>query len=142
MNKYSEMMNKQQSAFNKLPIFYAFSDEQFKRGLQEVGANGADDVYSMGGGGYYRKADSPLIQQFLDDTNAEMQIMLDSDKTGEGFIYDMFLHELQNHEYSFTLDTTETLDALGLTISEVYSDPRLLRGLTLAKKVIELRSEN
>ena len=50
----------------------------------------------------------------------------------EGFIKDMFLYELANHEYCITYDLEDTLDALCLTVDEINSDKRLLRGLEKA----------
>ena len=44
----------------------------------------------------------------------------------------MFLTELNNHEFGYTMDTEEALDALGYTADEVLSDPRLKRGIEKA----------
>ena len=54
------------------------------------------------------------------------------DETGEGFIYEMFLDELDNHEYGYTRDTEDTLYALGYTADEVLGNPRLKRGIEKA----------
>lgn len=45
----------------------------------------------------------------------EREAAIAEDKTGDGFIYQMFLCELSNHEYNYTEDVEETLDALGYT---------------------------
>ena len=45
----------------------------------------------------------------------ELQAAIDADPTGEGFIKDMFLYELENHEYSYTGTAEDALDSLGLT---------------------------
>ena len=58
------------------------------------------------------------------------------DETGEGFIHDMFYFELNNHEYSITYDTTDALEALGLTAEEIAADERLKKGLALAHSQI------
>lgn len=65
-----------------------------------------------------------------------MEEAIAGDKTGEGFIYQMFLYELNNHEYGYTGDTEEALDALGYTAEEVVADDRLNRGITLAHQKI------
>ena len=44
--------------------------------------------------------------------DAEINEAIDSDQTGEGFIFDMFDYELSNHEYSYTGDMTDSLCAL------------------------------
>lgn len=63
-----------------------------------------------------------------------MQDAIAADKTGNGFIYDMFLYELANHEYCITYDYEETFDALGLTEKQVNADKRLIHGLQKARK--------
>ena len=57
-----------------------------------------------------------------------------ADTTGDGFIFDMFVYELANHEYCITYDLEDTLDALGLTPEEVNADKRLSHGLNKAIK--------
>lgn len=44
----------------------------------------------------------------------------------------MFLAELSDHEYGYTGNSEETLDALGYTWAQVQEDPRLLRGFEKA----------
>lgn len=48
----------------------------------------------------------------------------------------MFLCELSNHEYNYTEDVEETLDALGYTWEQIMADKRLLHGLKMAQKKI------
>ncbi len=67
---------------------------------------------------------------------AEMAAAIAEDQTGDGFICDMFSYELNNHEYSITYDTSDALEALGLTAAEVAADKRLQRGLALAHRQI------
>ena len=62
----------------------------------------------------------------------ELEDAIAGDKTGQGFICDMFLQELRNHEYSYTGDVQETLDALGITAQYMEAVPQLLDGLALA----------
>ncbi len=53
-------------------------------------------------------------------------------KRGKVFIFDMFLQELENHEYSYTGDVQEALDALGITPQYMEAMPQLMTGLSLA----------
>ena len=48
----------------------------------------------------------------------------------------MFLTELCNHEYSYTGDISETLDALNITAEEVNASAALQNGLKKAVKEI------
>ena len=45
---------------------------------------------------------------------------------------DLFRTELANHEYGYTYELGETLDAVGLTLSEVQKRPNLYNGLRMA----------
>lgn len=77
-----------------------------------------------------------MIQDTFNRHEAELEAAIEEDKTGEGFIYEMFLYELENHEYGYTRDTEDTLAALGYTADEVLGTPRLKRGIEKAVTVI------
>lgn len=139
MNRYTEMRQRQQEEFNALPLGYAFSDEQFDKMMRGWGLDpetDLDKIYKIPGGGFVQKKHHRLLHDTLDSFDAERQAAIDADKTGEGFIFEMFLAELENHEYSYTGDATDALDALGLTVEEVVADERLNRGLTMAHNAI------
>jgi hypothetical protein len=55
-------------------------------------------------------------------------------ETGEGFILEMFDYELSNHEFTYTGDTEDTIDALGLSQGDFDNNPALKAGLRLAIK--------
>jgi hypothetical protein len=116
---------------------FAFSDKQFEEGMRKLGLDPTDTnkVYSMPGtGGFYRRSDAHILHEMFDRHHKEMQEAIEADKTGEGFIFDMFNYELANHEYGYTGSITDTLDALGLTIDDINNNPLLARGLEKARK--------
>ena len=61
---------------------------------------------------------------------------INADRTGNGFIFDMFNYELANHEYCITLDLTDALLSLGLTDAEIVKSKPLQTGL---KKATDLQ---
>ena len=135
MNKYSELRQRQQQEFNALPLGFAFSQKQFDEMMQEWGLDpekDLDKIYRIPGGGYVQKKDADLLHQTTERHDKEMEAAIAEDKTGEGFIYEMFLYELNVHEYGYTMDTEDTLDALGYTVEEVLGNPRLKRGIEKA----------
>ncbi|MCI8351951.1 MAG: hypothetical protein HFJ86_12455 [Oscillospiraceae bacterium] len=135
MNKYAQLRNRQQGEFNALPLGFAFGQKQFDEMMQSWGLDPEKDVYkiySIGAGGYIQKKDADLLHQTRKRHDAEMAAAIAEDETGEGFIYEMFLYELDDHEFGYTMDTEDTLDALGYTKDEVLGDPRLKRGLEKA----------
>ena len=100
MNKYAELRQRQQEEFNALPLGFAFSRKQFDEMMQEWGLDpekDLDKLLRIPGGGYVQKKDADLLHQTTERHSAEMAAAIAEDETGEGFIYEMFLYELDNH---------------------------------------------
>jgi len=87
-----------------------------------------------GTGGFYRRSDSEALHAMFKRHRDEMEAAIQADTTGDGFIFEMFDYELANHEYGYTGELEETLDALGLDEIKVQSHPNLLHGLERACK--------
>lgn len=138
MNRYKEMKERHQREFNTFPKKFAFSDKQFEDGMKELGLtpNDTDKIYHVYGGGFFLKTDEPKFTEMTNRLNREMDEAIMADKTGEGFIYDMFKYELSNHEYGYTGDFEDTLDALDYTWEQIEADTRLKHGLEKAAKNI------
>lgn len=142
-NKYAELRQKRQEEFNALPLGFAFDNKQFEEMMRKWGLDpekDLDKICSIGYGGFIQKKDADLLHKTLDRHDAEMQAAIAEDATGEGFIYEMFLFELDNHEYGYTWDMEDTLDALGYTAAEVLGEPRLKRGIE--KAISEIRERD
>lgn len=140
MNAYAEMKKRHQEETNALPMYWAFSDEQFDKKLKELGLTRKDTgkLCKTFGGGFCLASDAKMIAGTLIRHRKELEAAIKADETGDGFIKDMFLYELRNHEYTYTLDTEETLNACGFSEVEVEADPRLKYGLEMAcKKLCE-----
>jgi hypothetical protein len=135
-NAYAEMKKLQQERVNALPLMFAFSQQQFNEGMARLGLEPTDThlITSIGAGGFIRKADVKLFHDTMEALEIEAQAAIDEDTDGTGFIKDMFLYELANHEYCITYDLEPTLDALNLTEDQVMEDPRLIKGLKLARE--------
>ncbi len=114
---------------------YAFSNQQFAEGMAALGLKPADTdkIYKVPGGGFYRREDGSRLKTMMDRFDQELHEAVAGDKTGDGFIYEMFLYELENYEYGCTMDLSETLDALGYTPEDIQADPRLSHDLERAR---------
>lgn len=136
MNAYEELQTRHQKEVNEFPCFFAFSDEQFKEGMKSLGLRPSDTkmVYRAPGGMFYRKTDSPRLKELLDRHDRERQEAIEGDTAGDGYILQMFQAELANHEFGYTRDLSETLDALGLTRSIIRAHANLFNGLKKALK--------
>ena len=137
MNKYREMRDKHQKEVDAFPMFFAFNENQFEEGMKKLGLgpDDTDKIYKLGStGGFYRKTDAAAFREMFERQRQERADAIAADKTGDGFIYDMFDYELGNHEYGYTRDIGPALDALDLTVEEINADKRLLHGLNKARK--------
>lgn len=137
MNKYTEMQKRHQEEVNALPLKFAFGQKQFEAMMAGWGltVDDTDKIYKLGGtGGFYLRHDSKTIFDTFERHTKEREEAIAADKDGTGFIYDMFLCELANHEYCITYDLEPTLDACGLTEDEVLANPALLAGLKKARE--------
>ena len=142
MNKYAELKNKLQKEFDEFPFGFAFSNEQFEKMKAELGVKDNSELISIGAGGFIRKTDEKALDELINGKEKRMKEAIESDSTGEGFIKDMFLYELANHEYCITYELDDTLYALDLTYEEIEKDPRLKLGLELAKNEYLASPEN
>ena len=136
MNAYQEMKDRQQKEFDAFPMSAAFSNQQFKDMMEKWGltVNDTDKICSIGGGCYIRKTDKEALCALINRLNNEKENAIAADLTGDGFIFDMFVYELANHEYCITYDLEDTLDALGLTAEQINADKRLTHSLNKAIK--------
>lgn len=98
---YKDYKENRQNEFNALPIFYAFSNDQFEKAITERGLtmdNIKGNVYRFGDtGGFYLKSDAPIIHDyFKKDRDKELRDIMNSDAD---FARDAFVYEMYNHEY-------------------------------------------
>ena len=138
------MRDRQQKEVNTLPIRFAFNQEQFREIMKEWGLRpkmDLDKIARIPWGGFIQKKDAPLMHETFARHRRELQAAIDADPTGEGFIKDMFLYELENHEYSYTGTSEDALEALGLSYEDVAANPKLVHGLELAEKECQILQE-
>lgn len=139
MNRYAEMRKRQQEEVNALPLGFAFSQKQFEEMMKGWGLRpkgDIDKICRIPAGGFVQKKDLPLIRNTFARHHQELDDAIKADETGDGFIYEMFMHEMYNHEYGYTGDPEETLDALGFTYEQVTNNKLLARGFNKAHKEV------
>ena len=135
MNAYSEMKHRHQLEINAFPMFLAFNNEQFDRGMRKFGLDPADTnkIYRFKNiSGYYLRENADKLWDMLKRHEQELTSAIENDATGDGFIFEMFDYELANHEFIVSGDVSDTFDVLGLTLDEIKSDGKLLHGLKKA----------
>ena len=112
MNAYIEMNRRHQEEVSAFPMAFAFGDEQLKEAMKKLGT-----IY--GAGDIIRKSDLPAYREMQMRHREELFNAINSDETGDGFIFDMFDYELANHEYGYTRDPHDALMALGMSWNRV-----------------------
>ena len=137
---YRQMKDRHQAEANALPLAFAFSRDQYARqlaswGITEAEANNGA-ILGIGGGGFIRSSDRDLVTSTFNRIAEEEAAAIAADLTGDGYIYEMFFYELNNHEFSYTGDIDETLAALRLTTDDINSNEALQHGLKRAVKEI------
>lgn len=138
MNQYQQLKTESLKAADEIIskyAFFAFSNQQFAEGFAKVKPLMAEGekLTRLPGGGFIISSQADNLVQAWTDGDKLLQDAIDADTTGDGIIFDMFKYELSNHEYGYTGDLTDTLEALGLTMEEINSKPALLNGLVKAK---------
>jgi hypothetical protein len=140
METYKAMKERHQNEVNALPIAFAFSRDQYHDKLKEWNiseeAARAGAVVGIGHGGFCRAEDHNKVIETFRRIREETDAAIAADTTGDGYIYEMFLYELNNHEFSYTGDVEETLAALQLTADDINSSEALQHGLKRAVKEI------
>lgn len=124
-----------QADFDKLPIYFAFSDEQFEEALQKMNLKDTPEdlkkIVNIGFGGMMRKCDLCLLENHnLTFSRENLLFWL---KNSFRFAYGAFRYELNNHEFFITYDLTDTLNALDLTEKDIQKNNILFFALTKAR---------
>ena len=137
MNAYQQMKELHQKEFNAFPLGFALTDESFDKMMRDWGLEPTDTKkickIPNTGFGFMRKSDVPAFLEMIErHRNEEKELM----ETVPDFAYDMFRYELANHEYGYTYDTDDTVEALGLTYDEIEADPKLKDAFERAKRDI------
>lgn len=144
METYQEMRKRQAEELKKIPRKFAFTDEQFKKGMKELGLNEdeTDKIVNIGAGGFMKKTDVEFYKDLQRKHYKEFWEGISNDTVGDKFIKNMFLYELNNHEYGYTNDITDTLMSLGLNLKDIRENENLKTGLILAEKEIQEAEES
>ena len=123
MTTYRELKREiTESASNYSGIFWAFNDKQFKKGLAELGLNGADvasgKLAKLGAGGFILADKKESYWKHIDGLHAKMKQALKN----EAFLLEALIYELINHEFIITYDATDALESLSLKVDDVPSE--------------------
>lgn len=128
----SEMDSTHQKEVNEFPFVFAFSDDQFRKGIKEKWNLDIDNkdhlkqIYSIGAGGFILKSDSKAMHEMFNRHSAERKQFTQNFK----HLVEVIKYEMANHEYGYTGDPTDALNAL----SEYTDNPRFAEAWKKAQK--------
>lgn len=109
--KYSDLKNKQAKELNEFPMFFAFSQKQFDEGMIKLGVTNIDELISINGtGGYIKKVDESKLDELFKRHQTELTNAYEDDV----FLIEAYRYELANHEYGYTGDPSDAINAIGL----------------------------
>lgn len=143
-NLYKELIDKQMAEINVFPVKTATNNEQFKKIVNEWNLSfneNSDNFYGkqlvpLSLGMFIRKKDVKAFNDMLNRHREEHQKAIEEDTTGEGYIYDMFVYELQNYEYGYTGCVDDTLEALGISRETLQQNAAMSQALAKARKFV------
>lgn len=121
---------------NAFPYGFAFSDEQFDHMMEQWGYDPADTdkIIRVWSGAFIRKADKPALLEMYRRHDKMREDALAGDKTGEGYIYEGLLYEMQDHEYLYSNDAETVLDAVGLSLKDLEESEAVAHAFELAER--------
>lgn len=127
METYKAMKDRHQAEVNKLPLAFAFTHDRFIEKLtewnitEEEAKNGA--IIGIGNAGFIRSSDRDLVISTFERIADERRAAIEADHDGTGYIFQGLKYELINHEYSYTGDAAEAVEAVGLTEEDLKREP-------------------
>lgn len=116
MKTYTELKAENRKELNEFAgMFFAFSEGQFNEGMAKIGVTDTSLICSIGHGGYMLKSRFPEFKAMLKRHDDSMKALKKDHKE----LLAALVYELGNHEYSYTGDATDALEALGLKESDL-----------------------
>ena len=109
----------QSELFKQVRLFWAFSNEQLKKGMEEINHQEGEKIVHIGMGGYLPKSNVDTFLNGMEKLNKDYKAAIKAHKLRPKLI----AYELANYECYYTGDINPALSALGseYTYEEVYT---------------------
>lgn len=138
---YADMIKRHQTEINDFPCFWAFSQKQLDEGMRKLNLDPYRDkkkITCVMDGMFLLKSNTQKLEDMLARHKKELDDAIKSDVDGkkDGFMYGMFEYELANHEYAYTGDSEEALNACGITYDMLEKNAAMCKALALAEKEV------
>lgn len=136
--KYYDFKEKNNKVFHNFisrNVFFAFSQEQFKEGLEKFNIKeeeAKDKLYRYVGGGYILKSAVEEEKQILKRQHRLQNKYLNNFKN----LVNALEYEMNNHECGYTGNYSEGLYALGFSRKDLENNKRLRKAYVIARKKV------
>lgn len=132
MTLYEKFKQEAKQEINALPMDFAFSGKQMTEALKRLGAESRKECDSLGGGALCLKKDPDRIVSTIDALDKKLVKNMQDDFD---FAKSAFIYELNNHEYNFTYDETDALEALSVTREMLSNNAQMRKAFVEAVAV-------
>ena len=133
-NLYCALKKKQKEEISNLPLIFAFDQETLNSKLIELTGKNTDygGLCKLGAvkGFYCLSKDLNLVKETFLRHKEQINDSMNDDK----FVVDMFIYEMENCEYSWTLDDDDVLSSCGLSLERISKNKRLSKLFDYSKR--------
>ena len=131
-DSYDALQKAHQEDISNFPILWLFgkkSDAELAEAISKIGAKSVDDLVGIGGGGYIHKEKKEDFLTMMQNHGEERNKF----SSNQNNLIEVIFSEMCNHEYAYTQDPEDTLNALGKTYQDLQ-DPIFKKAWKLAEK--------
>ena len=129
---YTQFKNnnfKEYDKFISKNVFFAFSENQFKKGLDRLGVS-ENAICCLNNGGYMLKSASNQRKQIIKKYYKNQRKYLSNFKN----LLSALMYEMKNHECFYTGDLMEGVEALGFKEKDLYKNKKLQKAYNICVK--------
>lgn len=131
--KYYNFKQENSKKFEAFPMAFAYNKQQFEEAKIKLGVKDSSELYSIWGNGLIRKTDSEAFNKLVDDIYKSHTEFLAIPEN----LKDAMVYELENHEFCYTGEVEDTLEALGLSLDTITEEQK-----NILKEAIKTVREN
>lgn len=131
-DSYGALQEAHQEDISNFPILWLFGkkgDAELAEAISKIGAKSVDELIGIGGGGYIQKSKKDDFLTMMRKHTAERKEF----SSNQNNLVELIFSEMCNHEYAYTQDPEDTLNALGKTYQDLQ-DPNFKKAWKLAEK--------
>lgn len=131
-DSYDALQKAHQEDISNFPILWLFgkkSDAELAEAISKIGAKSVDELVGIGGGGYIHKEKKEDFLTMMRKHAREKEAF----SSNPNNLIEVIFSEMCDHEYNYTQDPEDTLNALGKTYKDLQ-DPNFKKAWKLAEK--------